>query len=110
MRILPAGLQAHLDSGATTLCYWKLTTAVGEVMESLRRLYAGLLAQWPRSASALRQVLTDYFDVPVEIEQFAGGWFRLDRETQCCFEDGASISQPFCYRGVLRWCRIQKRE
>jgi len=54
--------------------------------------YAGLLAQWPRSASALRQILADYFEVPVEIEQFAGGWFKLDRETQCCFEDGISIS------------------
>ena len=55
--------------------------------------YAGLLAQWPRSASALRQMLTDYFDVPVEIEQFAGGWFKLDTETQCCFEDGISVSE-----------------
>ena len=63
--------------------------------------YAGLLAQWPRSASALRQVLTDYFDVPVEIEQFAGGWFRLDRETQCCFEDGASISQQLGVGSVV---------
>lgn len=55
--------------------------------------YAGLLAQQPRSASALRQVLTDYFDVPVEIEQFAGGWFKLDRETQCCFQDQLSSSE-----------------
>lgn len=30
MKILPAGLQDHLDSGATTLCYcWKLTLADG---------------------------------------------------------------------------------
>ena len=63
--------------------------------------YAGLLAQWPRSASALRQMLTDYFDVPVEIEQFAGGWFRLDRETQCCFEDGTSISQQLGVGSVV---------
>jgi uncharacterized phage protein (TIGR02218 family) len=33
MRILPEGLQAHLDTGATTLCYcWKLTAQSGEVM------------------------------------------------------------------------------
>lgn len=55
--------------------------------------YAGLLAQQPRSAIALRQVLHDYFDVPVEIEQFAGGWFKLDRETQCCFQDQLSSSE-----------------
>jgi type VI secretion system protein ImpH len=63
--------------------------------------YAGLLAQWPRSASALRQVLTDYFDVPVEIEQFAGGWFKLDKETQCCFDDGNSFSQQLGVGSVV---------
>ena len=45
--------------------------------------YAGLLAQRPRSAQALQQILADYFEVPVKIEQFAGGWYRLDGETQC---------------------------
>jgi len=55
--------------------------------------YAGLLAQQPRSAVALRQVLADYFNVPVEIEQFAGGWFKLDKETQCCFGDELSSSE-----------------
>jgi type VI secretion system protein ImpH len=44
--------------------------------------YSGLLAQRPRSAQALRQILSDYFDVPVAIEQFAGAWYRLDPETQ----------------------------
>ena len=45
--------------------------------------YGGLLGQRPRSAQALKQILADYFEVPVEIEQFAGGWCRLDAETQC---------------------------
>jgi type VI secretion system protein ImpH len=45
--------------------------------------YAGLLSQRPRSAQALQQILSDYFDVPVAIEQFSGGWYRLDPETQC---------------------------
>jgi len=44
--------------------------------------YAGLLAQRPRSAQALQQILSDYFEVPVEIEQFCGNWYRLDPETQ----------------------------
>ncbi|MCS7314544.1 MAG: type VI secretion system baseplate subunit TssG [Bryobacterales bacterium] len=44
--------------------------------------YAGLLAQFPRSASALEQILGDYFDVPVEVVQFAGGWYRLDPQIQ----------------------------
>lgn len=45
--------------------------------------YSGLLSQRPRSAQALQQILADYFEVPVAIEQFAGGWYRLDPETQC---------------------------
>jgi type VI secretion system protein ImpH len=63
--------------------------------------YAGLLAQQPRSAVALRQVLEDYFAVPVEIEQFAGGWFQLDTETQCCFEDQLSSSEQLGLGAVV---------
>lgn len=42
--------------------------------------YAGLLAQRPRSAVALEGILQDYFDVPVEIVQFAGEWFLMNEE------------------------------
>ena len=51
--------------------------------------YAGLLAQRPRSAQALQQILADFFEVPVEIEQFAGAWYRLDPETQCRLSEGS---------------------
>jgi type VI secretion system protein ImpH len=54
--------------------------------------YAGLLAQRPRSAQALQQILADYFEVPVAIEQFSGGWYRLDPETQCRLSEGNSES------------------
>jgi type VI secretion system protein ImpH len=40
-------------------------------------LYAGLAAQRPRSASALRGILRDYFDLPVEVLQFQGSWHGL---------------------------------
>ena len=36
--------------------------------------YAGLLAPPARSAVALEQLLGDYFDVPLAVESFAGGW------------------------------------
>ena len=63
--------------------------------------YAGLLAQRPRSAQALQQILTDFFDVPVKIEQFAGGWYRLDRETQCRLEEGSSESEELGFGAVV---------
>lgn len=54
--------------------------------------YTGLLAQKPRSAEALRSILEDYFDVPVEVHQFRGVWRQLDTETQCSLDDSQRIS------------------
>jgi len=45
--------------------------------QSLLR-YAGLLAQRPHSASALRGMLADHFELPVEIDQFRGKWYPLE--------------------------------
>lgn len=45
--------------------------------------YAGLLLPQQRSAVALEQLLTDYFEVPVTVEQFVGGWLPLGRQDQC---------------------------
>jgi len=55
--------------------------------------YSGLLSLQPRSATALRQILNDYFEVPVEIEQFAGSWYPLGVDAQCCLSDRNSVSQ-----------------
>jgi type VI secretion system protein ImpH len=63
--------------------------------------YAGLLAQEPRSAVALRQLLEDYFDVPVAIEQFAGAWYRLTPEMQCCLEREPSDSERVAVGAVV---------
>jgi type VI secretion system protein ImpH len=50
--------------------------------ESLLR-YAGLIAQRPDSASALRGILRDYFSVPVEIDQCLGSWYDLEDSDRC---------------------------
>jgi type VI secretion system protein ImpH len=55
--------------------------------------YGGFLAQQPRSATVLEQLLADYFDVEVEVEQFAGAWYRLDTNTQCCLGAGEPGSE-----------------
>lgn len=54
--------------------------------------YAGLFGPQQRSAAALQQLVGDYFDVPVEIEQFVGGWYPLTAPTQCALgeEEGPS--------------------
>lgn len=54
--------------------------------------YAGLLSAPQLSAVALEQLLEDYFEVPVEVRQFEGGWFALPDRDLCELgeENGAS--------------------
>jgi type VI secretion system protein ImpH len=44
--------------------------------------YGGLLSQRPRSAVALRALLADYFELPIEVRQFHGRWLRLEADNQ----------------------------
>jgi type VI secretion system protein ImpH len=58
--------------------------------------YASLVAMQARSATALEQIIEDYFEVPVEIQQFTGAWYGLDDATQCAMTDTDS---PSCQIG-----------
>jgi len=60
-----------------------------------------LLAQYPRSAQAFRQMLSDYFEVPVEVEPFAGSWRPLDAGSRTSFMDGRSRSEQLGVGVVL---------
>jgi len=55
--------------------------------------FTGLLGMQSRSAAALEAILGDYFQVPVEVEQFSGAWYRLDPATQTCMEEDDDDSQ-----------------
>ena len=55
--------------------------------------YTGLLALQPRSATALRQILQDYFQVPVEIEQFVGTWRPIPESNQSRVGDDREFSE-----------------
>jgi len=61
----------------------------------------GLLASHARSASGLRALLGDYFNVPVAIEEFTGKWYPIDEDTQCHFSDGGSDSERLGFGTVL---------
>jgi type VI secretion system protein ImpH len=71
------------------------------VLDDSLLYYSGLLAQHPRSAEALRNLLGDYFEVPVEVEQFAGGWYPLDRNTQTALQGGLSESEQLGFGAVV---------
>jgi type VI secretion system protein ImpH len=64
-----------------------------DVTDDSLLFYSGIMGLLPRSALGLEQVLGDYFDVPVQVEQFAGAWFPLERRSQCQFLRGDSYSE-----------------
>jgi type VI secretion system protein ImpH len=63
--------------------------------------YAGLFGQRPRSAAALQLALADYFEVPVEVEQFAGSWYKLDRKSQTWLDERGSYTESLGFGTVL---------
>jgi len=55
--------------------------------------YSGLLGIHTRPAASLRQILWDYFDVPVEVEQLVGAWHILEDNNQCKFDKANTYSE-----------------
>jgi type VI secretion system protein ImpH len=63
--------------------------------------YTGALAPQPRSAAALEDMLKDLLGVPVEVEQFVGGWYRLSSSMQCYIGDDAGPSNQLGLGAVV---------
>jgi len=70
--------------------------------------YSGLLALEARSALGLRQILTDYFGVPVQIDQFVGAWYALEPDARCALDESRQDSECLgfgCVVGDEVWDR-----
>lgn len=63
--------------------------------------YRGLFSLQPRSAAALEQILSEYFDVPVEIEQFVGVWRALEKTDQCRMRESIPYSDQLGLGAVV---------
>jgi len=72
-----------------------------DVQDDSLLFYSGLLALHTRSATAFRQLLSDYFNAPVEIEQFVGAWYPVEVESQCCLGEGLNYSERLGYGAVV---------
>lgn len=55
--------------------------------------YSGLLSLQPRSATALEQIVSDYFKVECEVEQFVGAWHAVPPDDQCSLDTGKEFSE-----------------
>jgi type VI secretion system protein ImpH len=82
-----------------------------DAMPDLARLhYAGLLSAQTRNAAGLRAMLEDFFDLPVEVEQFVGRWVELPRKSRLRLgesPDTGSLGSTATI-GVRIWDRQQK--
>jgi type VI secretion system protein ImpH len=54
---------------------------------SVHSRYSSLLALQARSSMALRQILRDFFQAPIEVQELVGGWYRLDPESLTRLDD-----------------------
>lgn len=72
-----------------------------EVRDDALLFYTGLLGLHTRSAAALERVLSDYFAVPVEVEQFTGSWQRLHESDYCQFSQTAVASEQLGLGAVV---------
>jgi len=60
------------------------------IADETLRFYSGLLAQQHRSAIGLQGLLSDYFNLVVQVIQFCGQWLYLERENQTCLTEGGN--------------------
>lgn len=60
----------------------RMGAARGGVGDDAAAFYAGALQRRTVSAVTIRQVVSHYFDVPVQLDEFVGRWFELPMENQ----------------------------
>jgi type VI secretion system protein ImpH len=54
-----------------------------DVLDHAKLARSGLFAPHTRPASALEQILTEYFDLPVEVIPFVGSWLDIAEDAWC---------------------------
>jgi type VI secretion system protein ImpH len=63
--------------------------------------YAGLMSQTRRTAQGLKQILADYFDVIVDVQQFTGTWNRLAVYDRTFLNYGSSDSERLGFAAIV---------
>ena len=74
-----------------------------EIGDEALMFYAGLLGQHPRSASALGNLLDDYFTMPVEVTQFIGQWLQITAENCTRLGEGNNALGSSAVAGTRIW-------
>jgi type VI secretion system protein ImpH len=64
-----------------------------EIADEACLYYAGLLSARRPTAQGLKQLIEDYFEVPVEVEQFTGTWRRLPMQNRTFLRDTGAFCE-----------------
>jgi type VI secretion system protein ImpH len=64
-----------------------------EVQDEACLYYASLIGQRRPTAQGLKQLLEDYFDIPVQVNQFTGTWNRLPPANQTFLHDRGAFCE-----------------
>ena len=72
-----------------------------EVPDDALIFYSGLLSDRVRPACGLANLISDYFDVPCEVEQFVGAWYPLNDDSLCVFESAGDISEQIGVGAII---------
>ena len=59
------------------------------------------MAMTTRSAASLEQILCDYFEVPVAVEQFVGAWYAMEPENRCRIGEESGYSEQLGWGAVV---------
>ncbi len=78
----PVSSERSISSKTKHPAHKKPESELGRVDDLALMYYAGLFVQRPRNANNLRTILTDYFRLPIEVEQFQGRWLAIPEDGQ----------------------------
>ncbi len=70
--------------------------------------YVGLITQRPHSATALAQILSDYFQIKAKVKQFFGQWLDLDKESITTLAQANSLLGVDAIIGTRVWDQQSK--
>ncbi len=77
----------------------------GGVADDTLAYFSGLLQHRPVSARVIQQVVTEYFRVPVQLDQFVGRWFTLPRDSSTSLGMANAVLGAGAVMGERVWQR-----
>lgn len=83
----------------------RLNDAPGAIDDEAIARLSSLLTQRPLSALALQRILSQYFRVPVRVEQFVGKWYLLPAEQRSVLGEGNAALGKTALVGERVWQR-----